>query len=80
MKRFKVWLVVGAVLASAALAAGVAIGDDGKKNDKSFEYAIGLWGDFPYSDVQALTGVPNLIADMNTTCLPSSHRSCRRIE
>jgi hypothetical protein len=28
-------------------------------------YAIGLWGDMPYSDVQALTGVPNLIADMN---------------
>ncbi len=29
------------------------------------EYAIGLWGDLPYSDVQASTGVPNLIADMN---------------
>jgi len=28
-------------------------------------YAIGLWGDLPYSDTQALTGVPNLIADMN---------------
>jgi hypothetical protein len=28
-------------------------------------YAIGLWGDFPYSDQQALVGVPNLIADMN---------------
>jgi hypothetical protein len=28
-------------------------------------YEIGLWGDLPYSDVQALTGVPNLIADMN---------------
>jgi hypothetical protein len=29
-------------------------------------YAIGLWGDLPYSDVQAQTGVPNLIADMNS--------------
>ena len=29
-------------------------------------YSIGLWGDMPYSDVQALTGVPNLIADMNS--------------
>ena len=29
------------------------------------KYAIGLWGDLPYSDVQALIGVPNLIADMN---------------
>ncbi len=28
-------------------------------------YAIGLWGDLPYSDVQAQTGVPNLIAGMN---------------
>lgn len=28
-------------------------------------YAIGLWGDLPYSDTQALVGVPNLIADMN---------------
>src|SRR5499425_2290012 len=28
-------------------------------------YAIGLWGDFPYSDLQAQVGVPNLIADMN---------------
>jgi hypothetical protein len=28
-------------------------------------YAIGLWGDLPYSTVQATVGVPNLIADMN---------------
>jgi hypothetical protein len=29
-------------------------------------YAIGLWGDLPYSSVQAESGVPNLIADMNS--------------
>jgi hypothetical protein len=29
-------------------------------------YAIGLWGDLPYSTVQATFGVPNLIADMNS--------------
>jgi hypothetical protein len=29
-------------------------------------YAIGLWGDLPYSTVQATVGVPNLIADMNS--------------
>src|SRR5258705_8185709 len=29
-------------------------------------YAIGLWGDLPYSDLQAQVGVPNLIADMNS--------------
>ncbi|MGZ4889885.1 MAG: hypothetical protein ACXWBH_11930 [Candidatus Angelobacter sp.] len=34
------------------------------RQDRS-PYAIGLWGDLPYSDVQALTGVPNLITDMN---------------
>ena len=28
-------------------------------------YAIGLWGDLPYSPVQEAVGVPNLIADMN---------------
>ncbi len=28
-------------------------------------YAIGLWGDLPYSDLQAQVGVPNMIADMN---------------
>ena len=37
--------------------------DDEQKGQKA--YAIGLWGDLPYSDLQALTGVPNLIADMN---------------
>jgi len=35
-------------------------GDDGER------FAIGLWGDLPYSDVQAQVGVPNLIADMNS--------------
>src|SRR5437867_11818197 len=38
-------------------------GDDREAREP---YAIGLWGDLPYSDVQALTGVPNLIADMNS--------------
>lgn len=28
-------------------------------------YSIGLWGDLPYSDEQASSGVPNIIADMN---------------
>lgn len=28
-------------------------------------YAIGLWGDLPYSPLQETVGVPNLIADMN---------------
>jgi hypothetical protein len=56
-----------AALAAAALTAGIAVGSnhddgDGRGGDT---YAIGLWGDMPYNDVQATTGVPNLIADMN---------------
>jgi hypothetical protein len=57
-----------AVLAGVTLAAVLAVGavaGEGKGNKKDFEYAIGLWGDLPYNDVQAQTGVPNLIADMN---------------
>jgi hypothetical protein len=33
--------------------------------DHRHAYAIGLWGDLPYSDLQKTVGVPNLIADMN---------------
>src|SRR6266567_6725699 len=29
-------------------------------------YAVGLWGDLPYSTLQATVGVPNIIADMNS--------------
>jgi hypothetical protein len=46
-----------ALVAAPALASG--------PDDDREPYAIGLWGDLPYSDVQATTGVPNLIADLN---------------
>jgi hypothetical protein len=62
----KHWALL-AVLVAAALAAGVAVGGNGSRNTKTFEFSVGLWGDFPYSDVQAQTGVPNLIADMNNS-------------
>jgi hypothetical protein len=40
--------------------------NDNREHDNEREpYAIGLWGDLPYSDLQATVGVPNLIADMN---------------
>lgn len=45
-----------ACLPNAAYAAG----------DDREPYTIGLWGDLPYSTVQATVGVPNLIADMNS--------------
>lgn len=34
-------------------------------DDDNDGYAIGLWGDLPYSTVQETVGVPNLLADMN---------------
>jgi len=40
-------------------------GDDRKDDEANSAYAIGLWGDLPYSPIQATVGVPNLIADMN---------------
>jgi hypothetical protein len=62
----KFGFLVGALIASAALVAAVATGDEGKKNNKTFEYAIGLWGDLAYSPEQA-QAVPNVIADMNNS-------------
>jgi hypothetical protein len=52
------------VLAAAAFAAGLASGGNGDTNKKTFEYAIGLWGDLPYNAAQE-AALPNLIADMN---------------
>jgi hypothetical protein len=64
-----------AVLTVALLVAGAAMstgqgkstnpGNSEAGRSPNGQYAIGLWGDLPYSDVQAQTGVPNLIADMN---------------
>lgn len=64
LKRMK-WfaLALSVVIAGGGL---VARGDDGDRDDDEREaYAIGLWGDMPYSDLQATVGVPNLIDDMN---------------
>jgi hypothetical protein len=68
MVRKLIWPSVVAVVVLAT-AAGLAIAGDGRTNDKTFEYAIGLWGDLPYSATQADPGVPNLIADMNASKL-----------
>ena len=51
---------------SSPLASQGARGIGGIEGNADSAYEIGLWGDLPYSDVQALTGVPNLIADMNS--------------
>ena len=63
MRRF-LWPLAAAA-AAAALAAGLAIGGNGKSNRNEFQYAIGLWGDLPYSAVQETQGLPNLLDDMN---------------
>src|SRR5882757_2621127 len=57
------------VATGSAVRAGVDGGASegpGEEDQGHDVYAIGVWGDFPYSDVQATTGVPNLIADMNS--------------
>jgi hypothetical protein len=70
-KRKLIWPLLATVIAGAP-AVGVAMSRDGVRNDKTFVYSVGLWGDFPYSDLQATTGVPNLINDMNASKLDFS--------
>ena len=52
-----------------ALAQNDSTGTGGNGNNP---YAIGLWGDLPYSTQQATVGVPNMIADMNSQNLSFS--------
>ena len=60
-----VFVATTAALATGSLRRDDRDGRDDRDDRDRRTYAIGLWGDFPYSDVQALTGVPNLIEDMN---------------
>src|SRR5262245_20534433 len=64
-------LVGIAVLALAALVAGIAVGSNGAHNDKTFVYSVGLWGDLPYSAVQE-AALPTLFQDMNDSQLAFS--------
>jgi hypothetical protein len=65
----KLFFAAIAALIVTAVTAGLANDGrfDGRDDDRHQHepYAIGLWGDLPYSDLQATTGVPNLIDDMN---------------
>lgn len=58
-------LLLAACLSIVPVFGANAHDDDRDRDGESRAYAIGLWGDLPYSDLQATTGVPNLIADMN---------------
>ena len=76
---FRIWLTLlmsvlvvasGTMVWEAAAQHGSNGGNDydWDNNDRDHHnepYAIGLWGDLPYSDTQAKDGVPNLIMDMN---------------
>jgi len=70
-KRFvlAVGLCIAAALASGLAADGRSSGRDDDDGDDDEGYAIGLWGDLPYSATQIVVGVPNLIADMNAQAL-----------
>ena len=75
MKSTSRWLrIAGMTVVVVAMAAALGADggsqrrdDDGRDRDDRDDrtYAIGAWGDLPYSDIQAQVGVPNLIADMN---------------
>jgi hypothetical protein len=55
---------IGVLILLAATSAAASNGGFQGQGDGE-AYAIGLWGDLPYSTLQATVGVPNLIADMN---------------
>jgi hypothetical protein len=63
-----------AVLATLTLTiAGPALADRDDEGDDGHEsYAVGLWGDLPYSAAQETVGLPNLLADMNAQALKFS--------
>jgi hypothetical protein len=69
-------LVVALAAVTVALGASHLAGAGEPQHEHEREhlpsYAIGLWGDLPYSDLQASVGVPNLIADMNAQGLKFS--------
>jgi hypothetical protein len=69
------------VLLLVAFTSNLALDRDEREGDGDGRnaYAIGLWGDLPYSTTQATVGVPNLIADMNRQ-KPRLHSTRRRSE
>jgi len=57
--------LIAAVVVAGLTAALAAAGGGADRGPGPRHYAIGFWGDLPYSAVQRETGVPNLIEDMN---------------
>jgi hypothetical protein len=61
----RTWRLIATALVFAGLLGTFGLAHDRDDDRDEGSYAIGLWGDVPYSDAQATIGVPNLIADMN---------------
>ena len=67
MKQLSLRPFAISVMVAAAISTANADDRGGARDDVEKDtYAIGLWGDLPYSDEQATVGIPNLIADMNS--------------
>jgi len=75
IRRRRTAVIAGVILTAGMIAVASLGGTNARANENETQghgqegydaYAIGLWGDLPYSDLQATTGVPNLIADMNS--------------
>jgi hypothetical protein len=68
--RLKPWSTAGVMLVAVAMSVTLFSqgrnGIGGLEGEANGSYAIGLWGDLPYSSIQELIGLPNLFADMNS--------------
>jgi len=69
--RLAMWTAVAAILAISITTLFASDQDDDDQGNRDGQYAIGLWGDVPYSVTQE-TGVANLITDMNKQSLAFS--------
>ncbi len=68
--RLNSWVAAAALLCLAAMSATAASqgnnGIGGLRGNAHAPYALGLWGDLPYSSIQEAIGLPNMFADMNS--------------
>ncbi|MBL8302770.1 MAG: hypothetical protein JNM26_08370, partial [Ideonella sp.] len=64
-RRWRLARAVALLATVLGASLGMAQAHDERADRDGDGYAIGLWGDLPYSAAQAAVGVPNLIADMN---------------
>jgi hypothetical protein len=65
--RLRLAHALAVALLTAAATAGLAMARDAEPESMGpgRAFAVGVWGDLPYTEEQRTTLVPNLIADMN---------------